>query len=73
MPGVLEESFHIEALELDVTPEVATIPHSSPQNDLTQNDTYKMMDSAATTSPSIPTDTSIVQSAVEEMIDEKVC
>ena len=38
MPGVLEESFHIETLELDdviVTPEVATIPHSSPRNDLT--------------------------------------
>ena len=76
MPGVLEESFHIEALELDdviVTPEVATIPHSSPRNDLSQNDTYEMMDSAATTSPSTPTDTSIVQSAVEEMTDEIVC
>ena len=31
-----------------------------------------MMDSAATTSPSTPTDTRIVQSAVEEITDEKV-
>ena len=69
-------SFHIEAVKLDdviVTPEVATIPHSSPRNDLTQNDTYEMIDSAATTSPFTPTDTSIVQSAVEETTDETVC
>ena len=53
-----------------VTPEVATIPHSSPRNDLTQNNTYEMVDSAATI---FPTDTSMVQSAVEEMTDEKMC
>ena len=44
-----------------VTPEVATIPHSSLRNNLTQNNTYEMIDSAATTSPSTPTDTSMVQ------------
>ena len=68
---------NIEALELDdviVTPEVATIPHSSPRNNLPQNDTYEMINSASTTSPSTPTDTRIVQSTVEEiMTDEKVC
>lgn len=79
MPGVLEESFHIEALELDdviVTPEVATISHSSSQNSLPQTDAYEMMDSAATASPSTsstPSDITIVQTAVEEMTDEKVC
>ena len=55
-----------------VTPEVATIPHSSPQNDLTQNDTYEMTDSAATTSPSTPTDTSLLSKpvAVKKQVED---
>ena len=73
MPGVLEESFHIEELELDdtvITPGVPTIPRaSSPQNNLPQTD--EMVDSAATT-PSTSTDVRMVQS-VEEITDEKVC
>ena len=71
MPGVLEESFHIEELELDdvvVTPEVPAIPQASPQNNLPQTD--EMVDSATTT-PSTSTDVRMLQS-VEEITDEKV-
>ena len=81
MPGVLEESFHIEELELDdavITPGVLTIPQaSSPQNNLPQTD--EMVDSAAmtpststATTPSTATDVRMVQSVVE-ITDEKVC
>ena len=69
MPGVLEESFHIEELELDdvvVTPEVPAIPQASPH--LPQTD--EMVDSATTT-PSTSTDVRMLQS-VEEITDEKV-
>ena len=81
MPGVLEESFHIEELELDdvvITPGVPTIPQaSSPQNNLPQTD--EVVDSAAmtpststATTPSTSTDVRMIQS-VEDLIDEKVC
>ena len=72
MPGVLEESYHIEELELDdvvITPEVPTILQASPQNDLPQTD--EIVDSATTT-PSTSADVRMVQS-VEEITDEKVC
>lgn len=59
MSGVLEESFQVAPLELDdvmLTPDVTTISHSSPPNNLPQPGTHEMMDSAAATtdSPSTP-------------------
>ena len=89
MPGVLEESFHIEELELDdavITPGVPTIPQaSSPQNNLPQTD--EVVDSAAmtpSTSTAMTPSTSTAMTpststdvrmiqSVEEITDEKVC